>query len=117
MQPIDLPGLTAAERAFQLVDGSYAVVRITRSRDTGADVPIKVCVRAVDATGATLVEDGVPLEAPARIVTVSAGGLADGAITIDDVMADATVDACDRIRRHVAARRAWAKIPRDPDEP
>lgn len=116
MEQIDIPGLAAYERAFQVTDGSIVVVGITRKDETDRAVALKVRVRLADATGATVTDsEGVPFVAPAQVRSIATTALAAGTITVADVMAEATTDAVDRLKRHVAARRAWAQIPPDPD--
>lgn len=114
MDPIEIPGLGEAERAFQVDGGEIVVVRITRHK-TPDDRFIGLKVESWLATeeGDVVQIGGAPARPPASVRTVLVDALSSGALTIQGVMADATVEAVDKALRHAAAMRAWAMIPSD----
>lgn len=112
MEPIEIAGLTPAERAFLLDSGERVVVRITRAPTPDQRfIAMKVVARLVQADGTTVQVGDTPAVAPGWVRSISADGLATGVTTIQAEMAAATVEACERARRHAAALRAWAVVP------
>lgn len=114
MEPIDIPGLGEAERAFVTEAGDIVVVRITRT-DTPDQrfVALKVESWLVNESGEVMEIGGAPVRPPADVRSILVDALTNGALTIQGEMADATVEAIQKAVRFAAAMRAWALIPAD----
>lgn len=109
-----IPSLTSAQRGFQLASGETVVVEVVRAAEKPDDTAINLKVTAwqVDpATGKRIDDSGIPIQIPSSVRSVSISALADGALTLDSEIADATVQALARFRNHRAAMVAWKRVP------
>jgi hypothetical protein len=110
---VDVPSLTAGQRAFRLDSGELIVVQIRRidSKPEDAQVNMKVEAFRANDDGSIMSVDGIPQQIPAHVHSMNMAALAEGQVVIENEMADATVKAIERLRNHLAALKAWAKIP------
>lgn len=114
MIPMKFESLPESQRAFQLDSGQLVVVEITQGVTTSPEreSPIKIRSWPVNESGGRIIEDGVPVEFPAKVETIMLASVGEGKITIDGERARATVEALERAARMFVAREAWAKIPK-----
>ena len=115
-----LPGLTAAQRAFAIDTGETIVVETTQ-QDIGDDphnlvsqahVAVKVRAWKVNADGTPARDAGNKvLEIPAKVETVLTSALAEGAVSLDNLMVQYTIDALTRARTWLLVKEALTRIP------
>lgn len=110
-EPVEMPGLSEAERAFRVATGELIVVSFTRRNAPEGWLAFNVDARQINEDGTTAVFDGVPVAVPTKTVSVPAAALASGVVSIDHVRATATAEAVQQAVNYIAALKAWAKVP------
>lgn len=113
MEEVKIAQLKAHERAFRYAeDGPILKVCILSKKEHGDSLVIKFGTCEVDEQGAeTNGPTGVPVRCPTKSYTVSLAAVAEGQLSVEDVIAEATAESVVRHRRHRVGLEAWVRIP------
>lgn len=118
MIPFDIPNLDPAERGFQLDDGTLVAVKVASIGAPSHELVAEFTVRGVDAAGATLLVNGLPLVLPIERHTLMVAGIADGKITVEGWLAATSAALVPKVPAYRAGLIAWTKlVPVAPSEP
>ena len=118
--PAALPNLTAAQQAYTLETGDTIVVETTQRAPAvnparaGTENFVIIQVRAwkVAADGTPAKDaNGKPLEIPAKVHAILHSALAEGAVNLETVLADATSSAVARARTWLNVKTQIEQIP------
>jgi hypothetical protein len=118
--PATVPGLAAGQTAWTLDTGDMVVIEATQPPIAGAPsspaaqqhVAIKMRAWKVNADGTPAAGSaGIKLEAPARVETILASGLAENTVTLSAQLASYTTAALNRIRTWLLVKAQLASIP------